>query len=488
MIKKVKSFLFSNQSVRQTVAKNTFWLTFGNVVGRLLRAGIVIYAARILGAADWGVFSYAIGIVALFTIFTDLGIRAVLIREVSRSSDPEMKFKIFSTSFFMEVFLLILSTLVVVFIAPHFTTLEGAREILIIALAVLAFDSLREFGFGIIRATEKMEQEAGIFILANFAIAILGFIFLQFSPTAKSFMVSYVIGTGVGTLAAFYAIRGYFKKILSNFSKKMIKPILTWGWPFAISAMLGGLLINIDILVIGFFRTAEEVGFYSAALRPIQLLYIIPSILAISIFPALSRLADKEKDRARAVIEKSITAIFMVAIPMALGGMVLGRGIMGLLFGDEYLPGVSSFQILALTMMVNFPAVILSDSIFAHNRQKLLITFVAIGGILNIILDFALIPKFGIVGSAWTTLIAQTVSNIYLWQKMKQINYFKIFPFLGRIIPAGILMALFALGLSILEIPVLAIIGLSVLLYFGVLYAMKEPMIGEVKAVISSRF
>lgn len=488
MLEKIKTFLFYNRTIRQTVAKNTFWLTFGNIVGRLLRAAIVIYAARILGAADWGIFSYAIGLVALFTIFTDLGMRAVLIREVSRNTDPGMKFKIFSTSFLMEIFLLILATLAVVFIAPYFTTLEGAREILIIALAVLTFDSLREFGFGIIRAAEKMEQEAGIFILANFSIAILGFIFLQISPTAKSFMLSYAIGTGVGTLAVFYTIRSYFKRLLLNFSKKLIKPILSWGWPFAISAMLGGLLINTDILIIGFFRTAEEVGFYSAALRPIQFLYIVPSILAVSIFPTLSRLANKEAERTRVVLEKSIAAVFLAAVPMALGGVVLGGGIINLLFGSEYLPATASFQILALTMMVNFPAIILSDSIFAYNRQKLLIIFVAIGGVLNVILDFALIPKFGIVGSAWTTLIAQFVANAYLWHKMKQINYFRVVPYMKQVIPAAILMAILSWVLAAYGVPVLAIISLAIVFYFGLLYVLKEPLIGEVKAAFTGRF
>lgn len=68
MLKRIKSFLFENQTVRQTVAKNTFWLTVSNVGGRLLRAVIIIYAARVLGAGEWGAFSYAITLAAFLTV------------------------------------------------------------------------------------------------------------------------------------------------------------------------------------------------------------------------------------------------------------------------------------------------------------------------------------------------------------------------------------------------------------------------------------
>jgi len=484
MIQKIKGFLFHNTSVRQTVAKNTFWLTVGNILGRLLRAGVVIYAARVLGAEGWGVFSYAIGLIAFLTIFTDLGIRAILTREASKSDDDDHLAKLLSTSFFIEVALVSLASLIVVAIAPRITSLPAVNEILLIALLVLIFDSFREFGFAVIRAKEKMQQEAGIFILTNFAIVVLGLVFLKISPNVKYFTIAYAIGTGIGTMATFYVLRDYFKRLLFNFTSKLVKPIIASGWPFAISAMLGGLLINTDVLIIGIFRTAEEVGYYSAALRPVQLLYILPTILAISVFPTLSRLAINSQDKMRVTLEKSISFIFLIAIPLALGGVILGPEIIELLFGNSYLPATLSFQVLMLTVMVNFPAVILTDAIFAYDKQKLLIVFSLIGGILNVVLDFILIPKYGIAGSAWTTLIAQSVANIYLWRKVNQVNAFSIFPHMKKIMLAALIMAGAAGVFSFLEFPVLITIGLASVLYFGILYSTKEPLIEEMKSAI----
>lgn len=60
MFAKIKSLPLKNKTLRQTVLKNTFWLAFLNIGGRLLRAIVIIYSARVLGAAEWGAFNYAI--------------------------------------------------------------------------------------------------------------------------------------------------------------------------------------------------------------------------------------------------------------------------------------------------------------------------------------------------------------------------------------------------------------------------------------------
>ena len=68
MFKKIKQFLFKNSSAKQTVAKNTFWLSVSNFGGRIIKAVIIIYAARVLGTAGYGVFSYALTLASFLTL------------------------------------------------------------------------------------------------------------------------------------------------------------------------------------------------------------------------------------------------------------------------------------------------------------------------------------------------------------------------------------------------------------------------------------
>ncbi|PIR04599.1 MAG: hypothetical protein COV57_03580, partial [Candidatus Liptonbacteria bacterium CG11_big_fil_rev_8_21_14_0_20_35_14] len=76
----LKNLLFNNTSDKQTIIKNTLWLSIGQVIGRLVRVLIIIYAARILGAESYGAFSYALSIAALLSILADLGINGTIVR------------------------------------------------------------------------------------------------------------------------------------------------------------------------------------------------------------------------------------------------------------------------------------------------------------------------------------------------------------------------------------------------------------------------
>ena len=122
-------------------------------------------------------FSYIITLSGFLTLFMDPGINGILIRDASKVDDEERR-TIFGTMLVMKIVLLIIDVGVILFIAPLFTTLPGAKVLIPIVALVLALDTLREFFFSLIRAMEKMEWEAAIFLLTNVGIVVFGFIFL----------------------------------------------------------------------------------------------------------------------------------------------------------------------------------------------------------------------------------------------------------------------------------------------------------------------
>jgi O-antigen/teichoic acid export membrane protein len=483
MFKKIKSFLFKNTNTKQTVAKNTVWLSISNFGGRLIKAAVIIYAARVLGTNGYGVFSYAITLAGFLTLFMDPGINGILMRDAARA-DEEEKRKIFGTMLAMKLVLLAIGVAVIIFIAPLFSTLPGAKLLLPIVALVLALDTLREFFFSLIRAMEKMQWEAGIFLLTNVGIVVFGFIFLYLSATARSFAWGYVAGDAVGTVVALITLRNYFKNVFSYFSSKLVMPILKAAWPFAISGALGMLFTNTDILIISWMGTASDVGIYSAAIRVIQTLYLVPGIIQFSTLPVLSRLAKKDDAKFRIVLERTLAVVFLASIPLVVGGMIFGTSIMGLVFGIPYRAGGLSFKILMATLLFDFPASIIINALFAYDHQKSLVVSSALGGVLNVGFDLLLIPKFGIAGSAVATLIAQFVNNWYLWHSMKKVNYFSILPRLKKMAAAGVLMGIAGVTFLLIGISTFVNIALCTIIYFVVLALLKEPLIEEVKMII----
>src|SRR3989338_5881549 len=125
MLQKIQSLLFENQSLGQKIVKNTFWLFSGQILGRLIRAAIVIYAARILGPASWGAFSYAMSLTAFMLIFSDVGVSAIVTKEVARN--PSFGEKYFSTALGIKLALLMVGMAILIFAAPYLTKIPEAK-------------------------------------------------------------------------------------------------------------------------------------------------------------------------------------------------------------------------------------------------------------------------------------------------------------------------------------------------------------------------
>ncbi|OGZ53388.1 MAG: hypothetical protein A3B25_02090 [Candidatus Ryanbacteria bacterium RIFCSPLOWO2_01_FULL_48_26] len=483
MFYKIKSFLFDNATMRQTVAKNVFWLSVSNFGGRFLRAAIIIYGARVLGTTEWGIFSYAISLVTFITVFVDAGVSQILVREFSKTPDPISQRQVISTSFLLKGALILIGVLGIVWLGPFLTSIEGVKALLPIVAFIFAFDNVREFGFSIVRASEKMQWEAGLYLLTNLAIVVFGFVFLRLSATVGAFTFAYALGTAVGMIATLYAVRKKLMGLFSNFKFAILRSILSSGWPLAISAVLGMLMINTDILLIGFFQSAHDVGLYSAAQRIVQLLYILPAVINVSLLPSFSRLAHKEDEKLQRILELTVPFTFLIAIPIAVGGILLGGQIIEFIFGNSYLDGTSSFQILLLTILIDFPVAILTNVAFAYGKQKSLMIYSGIGGLSNIILDLILIPRFGIVGSAWATLFAQVLSVAYLWRVIRSVSRPKVLPHLKKIIVSTGIMAVVVILATLTGAHVITATLAGIVVYTGMLFLFKEPLLKEIKSI-----
>jgi O-antigen/teichoic acid export membrane protein len=232
-------------------------------------------------------------------------------------------------------------------------------------------------------------------------------------------------------------------------------------------------------------KAASDVGIYSAAIRIIQVLYLVPVIVQYSTLPVLSRFAHNNNEKFRSVLEHSIGFIFLASVPLAAGGFILGTQIMSLVFGASYAPGGLALKILMLTLLFDFPTTIVCAAVFSYDRQKSLIITSAIGGILNVLFDLLLIPRFGIVGSAAGTLCAQIISNWYLWHTMKKINYFSVLPRLKKILVAGTTMAAAASLFVFLGMNLIVNVLISMAIYLLVLVALHEPLLLDIQGLFS---
>ncbi len=291
MLLRIKNLIFNNITVRQAVAKNAFWLVVGRFGSQFIKAIITIYAARILGASEYGILSYILGFVGFFTIFADVGISSILTREISQKPKEENRY--FSTLFRIKIGLLVFTIFLLVFVAPYFAKIEGAALIIpFIALLVL-FEGLRDFITAYFKGKEMMEMDAITMIGTSASLVAFGFIALYISPTHQALITAYILSSICGFLIAVSFLRKSLKKIIGNFSKDIVPSMVKSAWPIAVGGLVYSFMFNVDVIMLGWWRAPFEVGLYSAAQKIVGLIYIVPGLISSAIFPLYSRLVYK---------------------------------------------------------------------------------------------------------------------------------------------------------------------------------------------------
>lgn len=486
MIKKLKNLFFSdNQTVRGTIFKNFIWLITGNAGSRFFKALIVIYATRKLGVEGYGVFSYVLGLAGFFTFFKNIGVDGILTREVAKK--PEERHIYLSTSFWIEIVLLAITAALIIFVAPFFSGIKSVTTLFPFAALIFIFDDLRDLFVAFFRGKEKMEMEALIVVISNFALVFFGFFALYFWSTPKSFIIANSAASFAGVLISVFLLRSFVKGIVKNFEKNLVMPILKSAFPFAVGGLAGAFLFNVDVVMLGWWRTTEEIGLYSAAQKLVGILAILPGFIAAAIFPSLSRFAHSDQERMKIIFKGALKIIFIIAIPLIIGGIILKEPIMGFIFGSDYIPAANVFVILLFSILAIHPLPILSNLLFAFDKQARMIKYALVSSLCNLGLNFLLIPEYGMMGAAMATLISFFVYIILLWAAIKKMQEFQIFPELLKPAIAAALMGIFTYILGYLGVHVLINVIISAIFYFLSLYLLKEKALDEIFIIFRSK-
>jgi len=410
-MEKIKNFLFINTNTKQTVIKNTFWLFVGEMGIKVLKALIFIYAIRKLGTTQWGLFSYVFAIMTFFNIISDIGLNSVLTKKTALNDSNQNKY--ISTSFILKLGLSLLSSLALLSVL-FFIKDDNIKNLIPIATILLFFDTMKCFGFSLNQAFEKMEIEAIIKITSSLILIISGFFFIKTNPTASSLFYAYVLSSVLGIFILFLNLKKYFKNIISNFSKNLLFPIWKEAWPIGIAAALGTIMSSIDIVILGWFNSTEQIGLYSTAQKPIQALCLAPSLIGVALLPVFSRFALNNKEKMKHTTKRMVAWSYFFTIPIVIFCILLGGPIFSFIFGHEYDGAILIFKIMSLTIITSAPSFIISKAIFADGNQKKLIQFILISIIINTILCLITIPYLGIYGAALSVTIAQTIGNMFL--------------------------------------------------------------------------
>jgi len=458
IISNPSAFFLKNLGAKQTIAKNTFWLAVAEGITRFLKLFLIIYVARILGATEYGKFTFALAFVSLFAIFSDFGISSITTRELAREKEKEKEFPaILSLKLVLSI-----GTLILICIGSFINSFSGI---------IYAF----------FQARQKMEYEALAKIIQAIAVTGAGFFILFNFPSVQNLSLSYLFASLSALI--FILLLFHFKiyRLKVSFSSIIWRNILIMSWPLALGGAMGSICANTDSIMMGYWGQITQTGWYNAAQRIVGVALIPTGLIASSFFPALSKFLGESKEKLQKGWNYFMETMIFLAIPLVIGGIALASKIIDLVYDPSYLHSVLAFQILIAAGGVVILSVPFGQALVVFNQQKKTFWIVLFGAVLNVILNLILIPKYSLYGAALTSLTASLLMLFLFFKftlrftRVQPINLRLIFTFFISFI-SSIVMYLVITFPDIYNLYIIYIILIGALIYFPTFFIFKKVL------------
>ena len=412
------------------IVENFFYLSISKIISSVLGFFLFVYLAKVLGVENFGKYEFSLAICTIFNLIATCGLDKIGTREIAKIGIiDKIKIQQFNNNIVSLRFFLSLISFIFLLVFVFFIPKSLDIKILIflngIAILISSF-SLEWFFIGI----EYMQIIGILNVIKQGLVLIFVYFFIKNSETLFLLPIS----TGgiflicVCLYILFYLKKWHRLKISINFS--VWKALIKESYPVFFSSIMILLYLKFDTIMLGFLKTEKEVGIYSAIYRIILFFIAFRTIAINTIFPQLSKYCKTSKDKLINIINFSQKISIMVVLPLGVSCTILANKIILLLYGHQYLQGTIVFQILIWDFVILGINFIFPQFIIAYNKQKIHMYVAIIGAVVNIILNFFFIPKYGIEGAAFATLIVDVIAFIIFYIQTKKIVNIKISQFI----------------------------------------------------------
>jgi len=404
--------------------KNTSWLMLEKVLRIIVALTVGVWVTRYLGPADFGILSYAQSFVGLFAAFSTLGLDGLLSRELVKN--PEEKNILLGTALGLQTFG---STILMGFllISMRLSDNDALTTKIIVILGLLTFlNSFNIIGayFGSI-VKSKLPVIASICCLLISSSVKVFLILKGFSLIYFAYALAFdTIILIVGLMYVYYLSGSSITQW--KFSKSISKSLLNDSWPLIINTIFISIYVRMDQVMIKWFLDEASVGQYAAAVTLSQAWYFIPGIISGSLFPAIINAKKKDeklyRDRLQKLYDLMVVIALLIAIPMTFLSDVLVE----FLYGSNFDQTGKVLRIHIWAGVFVFLGVSVQKWILTENLQRIATYKLFLGMISNIVLNYLFIPKHGIVGAAFATIISQAISvffSPFLFKKLRPSFY-----------------------------------------------------------------
>ncbi len=438
-----------------SVARKILGSTVSQFAGKLAVGLLSIIVIKLLTGyltqEQYGEYNFIYDFLAVFGIVADLGLYTVAVREMSK--DESRVAVLLGNVLTIRTVVAIIAMVAAVcvgFLIPIFMP-EHAEGMVPIGIAIASITVLLAILNGtltsVLQVKYRMRESAIALVIGKIiSIGYIAYIVLVAFTQNPADGFHHIIAAGIIGNAAMLGYTYWYTRRLTEiryrFDWKLIKEVFIKALPYGLALMLSTIYFRLNTILLFQIKGAEEVAFYSVGMRLIESLTIISLYFMNSVLPVMTRSIESRDGRHSSIIQNAFDFLSMMGFAMVAGGFVLAYPIIAIVSDPEYLSRLSEgvygsdigLQILLFALMFSFINTLFSFVLISVNKQTRLL-WINIGAIvLNLLLNWLVIPEYGFRGAAMTSVIAELYIAIityhaarkYLKFDLRFTNFMKI--------------------------------------------------------------
>jgi len=395
---------FTRHNLKRYTA-NTMWLLSEKVLRIFLSFFVGVYVARRIGPEQTGLLNYALSFSGIFAVLIDIGMNQLIIRELVKR--PDKTGEIMGTTLLLRIVGFVLMMILIVLVIWFMPGDKAANILILIIAAGYFFQALQipEFYF--------QSHVKGKYIAIVQVSSLLIYSMVRFF--CAYYMLSLEMLALAELLFMFFTSIGYwhfYKQIIPRnitrmtVSKEMCLYFLKNSWPLFLSGSFIAINTRVDQIMIKNMVGNADVGFYSIAVRLVELFYFIPMTICASLFPAVINSKNISVEFYKSRVIKLFSLMFYLSLCITFFLSVSCHLIINVLYGYAFIPAAAILAIYSWRLIFVSWGIAKSYYLLSENLQGYGLVFDFLTATTNIAITYFLIRHYSIQGAAWATLIS----------------------------------------------------------------------------------
>lgn len=387
-------------------------LTFGlaQMLSWVGAAALAVLLPRYLGDVNLGKFAFAFAFTQLVGLVADLGTATYLAKEIAR--DRTQAASLVANALTMRVPLSLAAAAVAV-AGVHLAGYdEITRQLVYILCLGIVLNAVGNVMFGALQGFQQMKALAGFSLATKLGYAALVAAFLLGGAGPVEVGIAWVVSLMFGLAVAGLALRRLIR-LTPSVHWRAWHSILLGGLPFFVWQAALMVYGQVDAVELSLLTHDAVVGWYAAAYRIVTIPIFLPTIIMTVVFPALSATSSSPA-AFNAIARRSLHAVALLCIPMALGIMLLSDKLIGLLsYPDSFTNSIIPIVLLAVHIPLVGMDMVIGTVLNTRDRQKQWAMTAIAAAVLNPLLNIVAIGftqtvyNNGAIGAAFTTTLTE---------------------------------------------------------------------------------